>query len=140
MDCNLIIKRLREHLGVKNDTELGKILGVTQGAVSGWRTRNSIDMALIIDTVKDLDLNWLVRGGEKQQIVVYKEVKVDTSALETQISLYKDLYEKKCAECEAANQRLDNLIDKLGVFGGKLQSTVTMLNDSGENNYNGEGK
>lgn len=137
MESKLIINRLKEHLGFNSDVELAKYLGVTQGAISSWKSRNSIDYDLIISKAPNADLNWLFRGEGLKQIV--KSANCNDFAGE-QVALYKDLYEKKCIECEAANQRLDNLIDKLGIFGGKLERTITMMNDSGENNYNGDNK
>lgn len=56
---NLILDKLSKAIGVNTDTELANVLGVKQNTVSSWRSRGSIDFALIISKCDDIDLNWL---------------------------------------------------------------------------------
>ena len=115
MNCSLIINKLREYCKVNTDTALSKILGVSQATISAWRQRNTIDFALIIDKIEDIDLNWLLRDN-KSQNTTYQS---NESAQEQLLMFYKDAYEKKCQECDAANMRLDKIIDNINnVFGG----------------------
>lgn len=57
-----IIQRLKIYLKLDTDKALAEFLGVSVGAISSWKSRNSIDFELIIDTVQGIDLNWLING------------------------------------------------------------------------------
>lgn len=59
-----ILERVKIFLNLRIDTELAEYLGIAQNTLSGWKTRNSIDYDLIIDKLKDknINLNWLLTG------------------------------------------------------------------------------
>ena len=67
MDTNLdvtgIIKRAKQALGLKRDSELAEYLGVSRATVTNWGARNSIDFKLLLDKFGDkVDYNWLLLG------------------------------------------------------------------------------
>lgn len=68
MDYNAIIDRLAEALGAKNDTDLARKLGLSNGAaISNWRSRSTADLKKIINASPGVDLNWLFYGEEKAE-------------------------------------------------------------------------
>lgn len=62
LDVTAIIKRAKDVLGFKNDSELADYLGVSRATVSNWGARNSIDYRLLLTKLKDVDYNWLLWG------------------------------------------------------------------------------
>nr|WP_304651306.1 S24 family peptidase [Bacteroides acidifaciens] len=67
MDTNLdvtgIIKRAKQALDLKRDSELAEYLGVSRATVTNWGARNSIDFKLLLDKFGDkVDYNWLLLG------------------------------------------------------------------------------
>ena len=61
-----IINRLMAVYHVHTQTQLGDIIGVKQNVISGWISRDSIDLQEIIKNIDKIDLNWLVYGDEKK--------------------------------------------------------------------------
>jgi excinuclease UvrABC ATPase subunit len=61
-----IIKRLMTMYQVHTQTQLGEIIGVKQNVISGWISRNSIDLQELIKNIDKVDLNWLIYGDEKK--------------------------------------------------------------------------
>lgn len=64
-----IILRLKNILGIESDKELGELLGVTKGAISNWKKRNSIDWNLVFSKCEHVDLNWLINGYDGRDVV-----------------------------------------------------------------------
>ena len=67
MDTNLdvlgIIKRAKQVLNLKRDSELAEYLEVSRATVTNWGARNSIDFRLLLDKFGDkVDYNWLLLG------------------------------------------------------------------------------
>lgn len=74
MDTNLdvlgIIKRAKQALNLKRDSELAEYLKVSRATVTNWGARNSIDFRLLLDKFGDkVDYNWLLlgKGNPKHQ-------------------------------------------------------------------------
>lgn len=55
-----IIGRLKVLFCVRTDTELAKELGVHQSTISAWKTRGTLDFALLITKCNGIDWNWLL--------------------------------------------------------------------------------
>lgn len=73
MDTNLdvlgIIKRAKQALNLKRDSELAEYLEVSRATVTNWGARNSIDFRLLLDKFGDkVDYNWLLLGKEIRNI------------------------------------------------------------------------
>ena len=71
MDTNLdvpgIIKRAKQVLNLRRDSELAEYLGVSRATVTNWSARNSIDFKLLLDKFGDkVDYNWLL-GKRKSE-------------------------------------------------------------------------
>ena len=74
MDTNLdvlgIIKRAKQVLNLKRDSELAEYLEVSRATVTNWGARNSIDFRLLLDKFGEkVEYNWLFlgQGKPKQQ-------------------------------------------------------------------------
>ncbi|MCD8092689.1 MAG: helix-turn-helix domain-containing protein [Bacteroides sp.] len=57
-----IIKRAKLVKGFKADSELAAFLGISRSTLSNWTARNSIDFALLLSRLNDVDYNWLLTG------------------------------------------------------------------------------
>lgn len=63
LDVTAIVKRAKQALNLKRDSELAEYLGVSRATVSNWCARNRIDFPLLLDKMgKDIDYNWLLVG------------------------------------------------------------------------------
>ena len=61
LDVTGIVKRAKQALNFKNDSELAEYLGVSRGTVSNWCARNSIDFRLLLNKLGNtVDYNWLL--------------------------------------------------------------------------------
>ena len=70
LDVNGIIKRAKQALDLKRDSELAEYLGVSRATVTNWSARNSIDFKLLLDKFGNkVDYNWLLlgKGSPKRQ-------------------------------------------------------------------------
>lgn len=57
-----VLERLKIAYNIRNDTELAAFLGVARNTVSTWKTRNSIDYALVFAKCDNLNIDWLITG------------------------------------------------------------------------------
>lgn len=70
LDVTGIVKRAKQALNFKNDSELAEYLGVSRATVSNWCARNSIDFRLLLNKLGNtVDYNWLLlgKGSPKHQ-------------------------------------------------------------------------
>lgn len=57
-----IVKRAKLAMGFKADAELAVFLGISRSTLSNWCARNSIDFALLLGRLQEVDYNWLLTG------------------------------------------------------------------------------
>lgn len=63
LDVPGIIKRAKQVLKLKKDSELADYMGVSRATVTNWSARNSIDFRLLLDKLgSTVDYNWLLLG------------------------------------------------------------------------------
>ena len=62
LDVSGIVKRAKQALNFKKDSELTSYLGVSRATLSNWCARNRIDFHLLLNKMRDVDLNWLLLG------------------------------------------------------------------------------
>lgn len=68
LDVTGIVKRAKQALNLKRDSELAEFLGVARATVSNWCARNSIDFPLLLGKIGDrVDYNWLLLGKGQPQ-------------------------------------------------------------------------
>lgn len=85
-----ILERLKIAYNIKNDTELAAFLGVARNTVSTWKTRNSIDYALVFARCDNLNIDWLITGeGE-----IFK-TKTPKNVVNQKDDIYDDNFDDK---------------------------------------------
>lgn len=57
-----IVKRAKVAMGFKTDAELASFLGISRSTLSNWCARNSIDFALLLSRLQEVNYNWLLTG------------------------------------------------------------------------------
>ncbi|MBP1615135.1 MAG: Bacteriophage repressor helix-turn-helix domain protein [Bacteroidetes bacterium] len=57
-----ILRRAKLAMGFKTDAELASFLGVSRPTLSNWCARNSIDFALLLSRLQEVNYNWLLTG------------------------------------------------------------------------------
>lgn len=69
LDVSGILKRAKQVLNLRADSELAAYLGISRSTLSNWSKRNSIDFPLLLEKFKDVDYNWLLvgKGSPKHQ-------------------------------------------------------------------------
>jgi hypothetical protein len=65
-----ILGRLAQRYGFRSDVALAEHLGVSRQTVGNWRSRGSLDHALLIRAFPDADLNWLFRGASADPLAL----------------------------------------------------------------------
>ena len=63
LDVSGIVKRAKQALNFKKDSELASYLGVSRATLSNWCARNRIDFHLLLNKMRDVDLK-LAAGWE----------------------------------------------------------------------------
>jgi len=63
MNTTDILSRIRKFYNLRSDKELAKFLGVQPQVLSNWKKRGTIKIDIIINKCKEMDLNYLLRGG-----------------------------------------------------------------------------
>lgn len=56
------IKRMKKILSIYTDTELSEKLGLTRSGLSSWKTRGSLDIALIQQKITGVSIDYLLYG------------------------------------------------------------------------------
>lgn len=57
-----IIRRAKEVMGFKTDSQLAEFLGISRPTLSNWGARNSVDFGLLLSHLPETDFNWLLTG------------------------------------------------------------------------------
>ena len=76
-----IVEKLKEYLNIRTDDQLAEYFGVHYSTVSGWKKRNSISVELIMEKVKDIDMNWLLYDHDIEKTNDYSKVKEKSHTL-----------------------------------------------------------
>src|SRR5688572_11341195 len=62
LNADNVYDRLKEWANLETSTDLAHQFGVSPQVLRNWRTRNSIQLDLIVEKFPGVDLNWLFRG------------------------------------------------------------------------------
>lgn len=66
VDVAGIIRRAKQTMNIKKDSELADYLGISRATLSNWIARNSIDFRLLLNKFGNkVDYNWLLLGKGK---------------------------------------------------------------------------
>ena len=89
-----VFDRLKKALSIASDVELAERLGVSKSGLNGYRVRDTIPFAQIVELCKkeSMSLDWILLGqglrlGEDKEILEEN----DRDKLERQIAVYEDL-------------------------------------------------
>lgn len=120
IDSKLILLRLKKILDYRTDTELGDFLGVQQATISQWKSRNSIDLTLIVNKLPfRTDLNYLISGVDFYQTAIENEI---IGYIKEKEMLQNELFE--CGKIrEKLNKEVEMLITKIEI----LQDTILKI-------------
>ncbi len=99
INVKLVLKRIKEELGISKDLELCERLGVKQTTFSSWRSRQTMDYRLIIEFANShgIDLNFLFFGtGNRDSDFIEKSISVlgNMISIEDYDDTQTQLYEK----------------------------------------------
>lgn len=62
------IKRIKDFFSIHTDTELSRKLDLTKSGLSSWKTRGSLDIALIKEKMPNISIDWLLTGAGEPSI------------------------------------------------------------------------
>lgn len=57
-----IISRLKELFNCSTNEELAMLLGVSKGTIGSWKSRNTIDLKLVVAKCNHANYNWIING------------------------------------------------------------------------------
>lgn len=91
-----IIERCMIHLDCTTRREMASLLDVSEGTISNWIKRGSIDYSLIISKCEDADLNWIFfgRGVESEKTDGCSQYKKQITEMETTIRTLSNMLNK----------------------------------------------
>lgn len=88
---NDILDRVKLALSIKNDKDLGDALGVSKGAVSNWRTRNSIDLERVFSICEHINFDWLITGRGTMEVVNTPATETDSALIDRVVSQAEEI-------------------------------------------------
>ncbi len=90
-----ILRRVKEALGVTTDAELAARLGVVHGTIGSWKSRDTLDYKLLIDTTLEAgaNLHWLFTGVGSPTVPTI-DVQAFISRTETRLERLERRYEE----------------------------------------------
>lgn len=94
MDAEQILDRMIRAIGVKNQSELGKVLGVSQTSISEAKRKGRVpaEWLLRLATEKKLNPNWLLTG--QGAILISERETIDAELLNNVICVFEDCITK----------------------------------------------
>ncbi|MBC9794831.1 helix-turn-helix domain-containing protein [Sinomicrobium weinanense] len=102
VDVTLLLKKLKNHLGIQTNIELSRVLDVKPNTISTWKRRNSLDYELIISicNMLDIDLNALFSTAYTRNRSVQSILAVPIEAQYQYVSNYhKEEFLDKMPKC-----------------------------------------
>lgn len=91
----LIIEKLKSVFNVSTDTGLAEALGVRQNTISSWKTRGTLDYALIISKCDNIDLNWIFNDKSDDLNTKKCNTKTPQNVLKQNEDIFEDIFEDK---------------------------------------------
>lgn len=94
ISASAVLERLVLGLGLKNDSDLAKLLDTGASTISSWRKRDSVPFAICVDFAveRGLSLDWLLIGeGERFRGAGAGKLATETARESTVLSLLRQL-------------------------------------------------
>lgn len=106
-NAGYIIERLKQCFDCKTNDELAKHLEISKGTIGSWKSRNSIDIKLLIAKCNHVNLDWLLTG-KGEMLFNESKTEVQSFTLKTDKNIEKQLIPVYNIEASAG---LVNLFD-----------------------------
>ena len=124
-EVSLMIDRLQQSLNIETDIELSKYLEVKQQTISAWRTRGSIDLALITAKCSTVDINYIMFGAK-------------TTIQQNAVSDLSNKYHKESNDIK--DKRINDLEIQISRLEGKIEVLTDIVKNCIGNKENDEHK
>lgn len=98
-EASEIIKRAKQAMNFKNDSELADFLGISRATLSNWQSRRRIDYALLLGKLQNVDFNWLLTGKGCNQTM--PPLYCNNEGADGKIQI---IHKTKTVECKADRQ------------------------------------
>lgn len=138
-DATEVIDRMKSALGVKTDTELSNIIGVSNKTVSSWRSRNSIPMEIVtsVGFATETKTEYLISGIDvKYQLEELNDIDQTIASLIAEkllINILTHYAEEKLAFMDDEEKRVEGI--RFGAYISIMYAQMTkakrMLVDEG---------
>ncbi|WP_430908421.1 helix-turn-helix domain-containing protein [Maribacter sp. 2-571] len=108
INVKLVLKRIKEELGISKDLELCERLGVKQTTFSSWRSRETIDFRLVLEFAhrESLNLEYVLFGTQK------KDNTTTEAFLSLLVQLVSDKMESKFEKQNELHEKLLFMLEK----------------------------
>lgn len=114
MDKLLILNKLILHYANGNNGEFAKLLGISQSALSMWKTRGTLDYEKIFTKCENLNPYWLLTGkGEMLNTTESTKDGSDTNSLEQRLAELEKKQEIRDKEMESIMKTLEKISTEL---------------------------
>jgi DNA-binding transcriptional MerR regulator len=114
MDKLLILNKLILHYANGNNGEFAKLLGISQSALSMWKTRGTLDYEKIFTKCENLNPYWLLTGkGEMLNTTESTKDGSDTNSLERRLAEIEKKQEIRDKEMESIMKTLEKISSEL---------------------------
>lgn len=114
MDKLLILNKLILHYANGNNGEFAKLLGISQSALSMWKTRGTLDYEKIFTKCENLNPYWLLTGkGEMLNTTESTKDGSDANSLEQRLAEIEKKQEIRDKEMESIMKTLEKISSEL---------------------------
>ncbi|MBO4735519.1 MAG: helix-turn-helix domain-containing protein [Paludibacteraceae bacterium] len=114
MDKLLILNKLILHYANGNNGEFAKLLGISQSALSMWKTRGTLDYEKIFTKCENLNPYWLLTGkGEMLNTTESTKDGSDANSLERRLAEIEKKQEIRDKEMERIMKTLEKISSEL---------------------------
>lgn len=114
MDKLLILNKLILHYANGNNGEFAKLLGISQSALSMWKTRGTLDYEKIFTKCENLNPYWLLTGkGEMLNTTESTKDGSDANSLERRLAEIEKKQEIRDKEMESIMKTLEKISSEL---------------------------
>lgn len=67
-NITIIIEREKEALAINSDADFARMIGILPSTLTNWRSKNTLNVPLLLSKCLNISIDWLINGIEKQMI------------------------------------------------------------------------
>lgn len=103
-----MLNQIKEAFNIRTNSELAKMLGITNQAVTNWIARNTFDIELIYDKLNNLSPHWLLTGEGS----MLKEPKIENREIVSTNSIIGNHIQNNTGNIsiDSGNEKLDKIL------------------------------